>query len=103
HCAPPPPYRRLPTHSRSRTSASRDASEVSFLNAGIPADGRRLAFAKLRAEIENDDAIDQRHHELHVVLDQEDRQMVRAQRPQQFGQLELLLATQAGRRFVDDE
>ena len=29
--------------------------------------------------------------------------MIRAQRPQQFGKLELFLAAQAGRRLVEDE
>ncbi len=43
------------------------------------------------------------HHEFHVVLDQQDGQMVGAQRTQQFGELELFLAAQAGGRLVEHE
>ena len=43
----------------------------------------RLALADLGAEIHHHDAVDQAHDELHVVLDQQDRQALRAQRAQQ--------------------
>ena len=57
----------------------------------------------MTAEIHHDDAVDEVHDEIHVVLDDEDRQPLRAQRAQQLGERELFRAAQARGGFVEHQ
>ena len=46
----------------------------------------RRTLDQLRPELHHDDPIDKTHHEVHVVLDQQDRQPLAPQLPQHIGQ-----------------
>src|SRR4249919_2611391 len=64
----------------------------------------RHALGDLAAEVEDVDALGHRHDEVHVVLDEQDRErVVGAQPPDQLPELADLLVVQAAGRLVEQE
>ena len=59
-----------------------------------------MTFTELLTEIHHHDAINNAHHKVHVVLDQQNGELVIvAERLEQFGKLLLLLTPQASGRY----
>ena len=81
----------------------RHAPEVRGLHALVRPHGRRHALDQLGAEVHHHQPVDQFHHEVHVVLDDQDRHALLAQLAQQVGERHLLLAAQAGGRLVEHQ
>src|SRR3989440_7103633 len=77
--------------------------QVGFDHPRIAADIRGLAFGDLLAVVEDDDAIRDPHHDLHVVLDQENGDPFGSDLLDQRHQLHLLLRRGAGGRFVEEQ
>ena len=61
------------------------------------------AFGDLLAVVEDEHAVAEAHHELHVVLDQEDRRAVAADVLEQRAQRRGLGGVHSGRRLVEGE
>src|SRR3990172_4137654 len=80
------PYRtRRPVTLRRRGGAS--FTKVGLLHAGIPLDVARGALGDLLAEVEDDDVVGDVHDDVHVVLDEEQRQAASLQAEQEGHQL----------------
>ncbi len=73
------------------------------MDARVGADLAGRSLGQFDAEIHHDDAIDQTHDEIHVVLDEKNGQPLAAQRAQESGERGLFQMAQAGGRFVEDD
>ena len=88
----------------SRAQAWAPLPEIGFDHLRVAADLRRRPFGDLFAEIEHRDAVRDRHDELHHVLDQHDRDALRAREvDQQRVERRDLAVAQAGRRLVEQQ
>src|SRR3954451_3505746 len=79
-------------------------SEVGLDDLGVVADLHRLALRDLLAVVEDRDLLGDAHDDLHVVLDQQDRQLpVVAQLVHEARELLGLLWVHPGRRLVEEK
>src|SRR5688572_12132710 len=78
--------------------------EVGLDDLGVVADLRRLALGDLLAVVEHRDLLGHSHDHLHVVLDEEDGDLLLvAQPPHELRELLGLLRVHAGRRLVEQQ
>src|SRR5690349_25071218 len=77
-------------------------AEVDLLHGLVLADGRGRAFGEDLAVVEAGDVIDEPERELHVVLDQDERQLAR-QRADQLGHGRALGGREAGGGLVEEQ
>src|SRR5262245_11603191 len=62
-----------PATTSDSTSSTPSAAKVRFDHARVTTDRRRRALGDLLAVVEDDDALGDVHHHVHVVLDEQDR------------------------------
>jgi hypothetical protein len=79
------------------------AAQVGFDDARIGLHARRRAFGDLLAEVEHGDRVRDRHHDVHVVLDQDDGDAVVADLADDRHQLADVRRRQARGRFVQQQ
>src|SRR5262245_40878358 len=83
---------------------ARLAAEVGLDDVRVGPHLGRRALGDLAAEVEHVHAVRDRHHEVHVVLDEEDREVVLLADPSdQAGELPDLLVVQAAGRLVEEQ
>ena len=78
--------------------------EIGFDHLRIALHFRRRSFGDLHAVIEHGNLVGDAHHDLHVVLDQQDRQIeILAHPVDEPGHLRRLVRVHAGRRFIQQQ
>ena len=79
------------------------SAEVGGADFGALLDLRRRALGQEGAELHHDQVIADVHHQVHVVLDQQNAHALGAQLAQHAGQGQFFLVTQAGCRLVQQQ
>ena len=80
----------------------RPRPQVGVEHAWVDLDVGRLARGQAAAEVEHDDAVADRHHQVHVVLDQQHRRLGR-ERPDAGAELGHVVLVEAARRLVEQQ
>ena len=78
-------------------------AEIGLNDSLVGLDCRGRAFRDLDPIIEYDDVIGDRHHQIHVVLDHEDRDPESADLYDELAEFRRLLRIEAGRRLVEEQ
>src|SRR5918998_795115 len=78
-------------------------AEVRRDDAWLARDGLGLAFHQHSAVVENDEAVDEAHHGLHGVLDNDDGDALLRQRADEADELVGLAMAKAGQRLIEQQ
>src|ERR1700758_3162051 len=82
---------------------SRLCAEVCFDHALVRLHRIRRALRDLRAVVEHDHMVGNGHHEIHVMLNHEDRNAELTNRDDQLSELRRLLRIESSRRLVEQQ
>ena len=88
---------------RSRSVPFVDAAQIRFDDAWVTLHFSRRAFGDLLAEVHHIDTIGKAHHEVHIVLDQQNSESFIPQPAKQIIQRALLQVTKTGSGLIEQQ